>query len=297
MVRDIPLAPPQHEHWTKQEAERYCRDLAKTHYENFTVGSFFVPRELRQHMYNIYAFCRHSDDLGDEVGDPNRSLELLGAWEHELDQCYQGVVSHPVYVALQETIAKFDLPKAPFWRLIQAFKQDQTKTRFQTFSEVLNYCEYSANPVGHLVLYLFGYRDPERQKLSDFTCTALQLANFWQDVDRDLAIGRIYLPLEDLHRFKVTEEDLKAKRATKEFKALMAFQVDRTQELFYHGLALVKQVKGLFKIDLEAFSLGGLAVLKGIEKVDYDVLSTRPVVSRGTKLKITFSLFKSFIFG
>ena len=199
----IPATAP-----TLAEAREYCARLARTHYENFSVASWFLPQRLRQHFFNVYAYCRISDDLGDEVGDTAASLELLDQWQHELDACYEGSPKHPVFVALAETVRQFDIPKHEFSDLLIAFRQDQTVTRFETFDDVLAYCHYSANPVGHLVLYLCGYRDPERQQLSDFTCTALQLANFWQDVTVDYAKGRIYLPLEDLRRFNVSEDDI-----------------------------------------------------------------------------------------
>src|SRR5882724_1040171 len=167
------------------EAQEYCSRLARTHYENFSVASWFLPARLRQHFYNVYAYCRISDDLGDEVGDPQASLQLLDQWEAELNACYQGNPRHPVFVALRETITALDIPREPFANLLKAFRQDQTVTCYQTFDDLLGYCLNSANPVGHLVLYLCGYRDAERLKLSDFTCTALQLANFWQDVSTD----------------------------------------------------------------------------------------------------------------
>jgi squalene synthase HpnC len=279
-----------------KEAFAYCEKLARSHYENFTVGSLFVPKILRRHLYSVYAFCRWSDDLGDETGDPVRAYRLLEDWENQLNACYEGKASHPIYQALQETISEFHLPKDPFWRLIQAFKQDQIKTRYQTFTELLEYCQNSANPVGHLVLYLFGYQDKKRQELSDMTCTALQLANFWQDVAVDLLKGRIYIPREDMERFGVLESDLHLNQGTKNFKELMAFEVDRTRDMFLKGLELVKLVKGVLKIDLKAFTKGGLAVLDGIQKMDYDVLLKRPVVSRRLKLKILIEALASLPF-
>ena len=180
------------------EAERYTRWLATHHYENFNVASWLLPRRLHQHFYNLYAYCRWADDLGDEIADPARALELLDGWDRELRDCYAGNPSHPVFVALRGTIRAFDIPVEPFSDLLIAFRQDQTVHRYPTWSGVLGYCSYSANPVGRLVLYLCGYRDAERQRLSDATCTALQLANFWQDVGRDLEKGRIYIPLEAL---------------------------------------------------------------------------------------------------
>lgn len=279
-----------------KEAFAYCEKLARSHYENFTVGSLFVPKILRRHLYSVYAFCRWSDDLGDETGDPVRAYRLLEDWENQLNACYEGKASHPIYQALQETISEFHLPKDPFWRLIQAFKQDQIKTRYQTFTELLEYCQNSANPVGHLVLYLFGYQDKKRQELSDMTCTALQLANFWQDVAVDLLKGRIYIPREDMERFGVLESDLHLNQGTKNFKELMAFEVDRTRDMFLKGSELLKLIKGILKIDLKAFTKGGLAVLDGIQKMDYDVLLKRPVVSRRLKLKILIEALASLPF-
>jgi squalene synthase HpnC len=279
-----------------KEAFSYCEKLARTHYENFTVGSLFVPKNLRQHLYSIYAFCRWSDDLGDETGDPARAYRLLDDWENQLNSCYKGKAEHPIYQALLETIAEFHLPKEPFWRLIQAFKQDQVKTRYQTFLEVLDYCKNSANPVGHLVLYLFGYCDEERQKLSDLTCTALQLANFWQDTAVDLQKGRIYIPLEDMQRFEVSEPDLHQSTAGKNFKKLMAFETERTRDMFIKGMKLIQMVNGVLKIDLRAFTKGGIAVLDGIKKIDYDVLLKRPVVPRRLKLKILIEALASLPF-
>ena len=192
--------PPALPRWKRPG--QYCAHLARTHYENFSVATWFLPKRLRQHFFNVYAYCRISDDLGDEVGDTAASLELLDQWQRELDSCYEGAPKHPVFVALAETVRQFDIPKHEFSDLLTAFRQDQTVTRFETFNDVLGYCHYSANPVGHLVLYLCGYRDAERQQLSDYTCTALQLANFWQDVSVDYAKGRIYLPLEDLRTLR-----------------------------------------------------------------------------------------------
>ena len=192
---------------TLDQARAYCQRLATTHYENFHVASWFLPTRLRPHFYSIYAYCRISDDLGDEVGNREQSLALLDMWGGELDACYRGEARHPVFVALAETIRACDIPQQPFADLLVAFRQDQNVPRYQTMDDVLDYCRYSANPVGRLVLYACGYREPEMFRLSDFTCTALQLANFWQDVSGDYARGRIYLPFEDMKRFAVDEGD------------------------------------------------------------------------------------------
>ena len=268
------------------EAQQYCANLARSHYENFSVATWFLPRCLRQHFYNVYAYCRISDDLGDEVGDPSASLELLDQWQRELDACYAGSPKHPVFVALAETVRKFDIPKHEFSDLLIAFRQDQTITRFETFEDLLGYCRYSANPVGHLVLYVCGYRDPERQQLSDYTCTALQLANFWQDVTRDYAKGSIYLPLEDMRRFKASEDDILCTLNTPSFRALMRFEVERAHDWFRRGLPLVSRVDGELAVDLELFTRGGQEILRAIERQNFEVLGNRPEISKPRKLML-----------
>jgi squalene synthase HpnC len=267
-----------------REAQEYCAQLARSHYENFSVASWFLPKRLRQHFYNVYAYCRISDDLGDEVGDPQQSLELLDQWERELQACYAGAPRHPVFVALAQTVREFGIPQHEFSDLLIAFRQDQTVTRFETFDHLLGYCKYSANPVGHLVLYLCGYNDVERQQFSDCTCTALQLANFWQDVTVDYEKGRIYLPLEDLRRFGVSPEDVAQRRATSQFLELMRFEVERAREWFARGFPLVKKVNRELAIDLELFSRGGQEILNAIERQGFDVLRSRPAISKPRKL-------------
>jgi squalene synthase HpnC len=269
-----------------EQARQYCAQLAQTHYENFSVATWFLPKKLRQDFFNVYAYCRISDDLGDEVGDPNASLALLDQWQVELDACYAGTPRHPVFVALAETVQKFTIPKHEFSDLLIAFRQDQTVTRFETFDDVLAYCHYSANPVGHLVLYLCGYSDPERQQLADFTCTALQLANFWQDVSVDYEKGRIYLPLEDLRRYRVSEEDIKQKRNTPAFCEMMKFEVNRAREWFDRGLPLIGRVNKELAVDLELFSRGGQEILNAIERQNFAVLGHRPVISKPRKLAL-----------
>lgn len=277
----IPSAAP-----SLAEAREYCARLARTRYENFSVATWFLPKRLRQHFFNVYAYCRISDDLGDEVGDAEASLALLDQWQAELDACYDGAPKHPVFVALAETVRRFEIPKHEFSDLLIAFRQDQTITRFATFDDVLGYCRYSANPVGHLVLYLCGYSDGERQQLSDYTCTALQLANFWQDVSADYAKGRIYLPLEDMRRFEVSEDDILCGRNTPAFRTLMRFQVARAREWFERGLPLAGKVSRELAIDIELFSRGGQEILRAIEKQDYAVLGNRPVISKTRKLAL-----------
>ena len=277
----IPTAAP-----SLQQSREYCRQLARSHYENFSVATWFLPRKLRQDFLNVYSYCRISDDLGDGVGEPAASLALLDQWQAELDACYNGNPRHPVFVALAETVKKFAIPKHEFSDLLIAFRQDQTVTRFETFDHVLAYCRYSANPVGHLVLYLCGYHDAERQQLSDYTCTALQLANFWQDVTVDYAKGRIYLPLEDLRHYSVTEKDLAQNLNTAAFCEMMKFEVERAREWFRRGLPLIKKVDAQLAVDLELFSRGGQEILNAIERQHFAVLGRRPVISKSRKLAL-----------
>jgi squalene synthase HpnC len=271
------------------EAERYTRWLATHHYENFNVVSWLLPRHLHQHFYNLYSYCRWADDLGDEVSGPARALALLGEWEQELRECYAGRTSHPVFIALRGTIAACDIPIEPFSDLLIAFRRDQTVRRYPTWSDVFDYCRYSANPVGRLVLYLCGYRDAERQKLSDATCTALQLANFWQDVSRDLQKGRIYIPLEALAAHGLGESDIVERRFDARYISLMKDLVSRTRELFEQGLPLARTIESSMRVDIEMFSRGGLAVLDAIEASGYNTLERRPSVPKSKQLRLLVS--------
>src|SRR5215813_891581 len=263
-----------------QAAQQYTRWLATHHYENFNVVSWLLPRDLHQHFYNLYAYCRWADDLGDEIPETQRALELLDWWERELDACYEGRPSHAVFVALRQTIVAKDIPRQPFADLLKAFRQDQTVKRYHTWESVLDYCVYSANPVGRLVLYLCGYRDEPRQRLSDATCTALQLANFWQDVSRDLEKGRIYIPLDIAASHGVSEADIVDRRFSDHYVSLMKDLIVRSRELFAAGMPLAKMVDSRLSIDLEMFSRGGLAVLDAIEARGYDTLHKRPAISK-----------------
>jgi squalene synthase HpnC len=271
---------------TGAEAREYCRRLARSHYENFSVASWFLPARLRQHFFNVYAYCRISDDLGDEVGNTAASLQLLEQWETELNACYDGSPRHPVFVALAETVRKFEIPKHEFADLLTAFRQDQSVLRYETFNDLLGYCKFSANPVGHLVLYLCGYCDSDRQQLSDCTCTALQLANFWQDVSADFAKGRIYLPLEDLRRFGVNEETIRDGENISAFREMIKFEVERAREWFRQGLPLIAKVNRELAIDIELFSRGGQEILNAIERQNYAVLGRRPAISKTRKLAL-----------
>jgi squalene synthase HpnC/squalene synthase HpnD len=283
IARNLPAAncaPP--------EAERYTRWLATHHYENFKVVSWLLPRELHQHFYNLYAYCRWSDDLGDEVADSARALQLLDAWEVELRLIYTegSGPSHPVLIALRETIRAKNIPVEPFSDLLRAFRRDQIVKRYATWDEVFDYCRYSANPVGRLVLYLCDYGDAARQKMSDATCTALQLANFWQDVSLDLGKGRIYIPIEELTAHGLTDADIVNKRFDARYIALMKSLIARARELFDAGRPLAKTVKPFLRTDLEMFTRGGLAILDAIESCGYNTLQHRPALSKLTQAKL-----------
>jgi len=268
------------------EARAWCKRLAESHYENFHVVSWFLPQALRPHFHAIYAYCRVSDDLGDEVGSAAQALALLDLWGRELDACYEGRARHPVFVALAETIRVCSIPKEPFADLLTAFRQDQTVQRYATMEDVLAYCRYSANPVGRLVLYACGEADEERFRLSDATCSALQLANFWQDVRVDFAKGRVYIPQAEMQRFGVTDETIAQGVATPEFRALMRHEIEYARALFERGLPLIGMVGRELALDLDLFSRGGLEILRAVERRDYDVLSGRPAISKGTKFKL-----------
>jgi squalene synthase HpnC len=271
---------------TPGAAQEYTRWLATHHYENFNVVSWLLPKELHQHFYNLYAYCRWADDLGDEIPDTRRALELLDWWEQELNDCYQGRPSHPVFIALRETIIAKDIPKQPFADLLRAFRQDQIVKRYPTWDALLNYCVYSANPVGRLVLYLCGYRDEQRQRLSDATCTALQLANFWQDVSRDLEKGRIYIPLDAAAAHGLTEADIVERRFDARYIDLMKDLIARTRVLFSEGLPLAKMVDARLRVDLEMFSRGGIAVLDAVEATGYDTLHHRPSIGTAKQARL-----------
>src|SRR5579863_6722029 len=268
------------------EAEHYTRRLATHHYENFNVVSWLLPRRLHRHFYNLYAYCRWADDLGDEISDAGKALVLLNEWDRELRDCYAGKPSHPVFIALRETISALDIPIEPFSDLLVAFRQDQTVRRYATWNDVFDYCRYSANPVGRLVLYLCGYRDAERQRLSDATCTALQLANFWQDVSRDLQKGRIYIPLDALRAHGLTEDDIAERRFDARYVSLMKELVARTRQMFAEGMPLARSVDSELRVDIEMFSRGGLAVLDAIESIGYNTLEHRPSIPKSKQLSL-----------
>jgi squalene synthase HpnC len=281
LARLGPDAPPRP--FSLAAARSYCARLTRTHYENFSVASLLLPRRLLPHFHAVYAYCRWADDLADESGGGPTALALLRWWREELLRCYGGRPTHPVMLALQPTIRRFAIPPRPFLDLLIAFEQDQAVKRYQTYEQLLDYCRYSANPVGHLVLYLCECYDDERAALADHICTGLQLANFWQDVARDLDIGRIYLPEEDRQRFGVTEDELRARRSTAGFVELMRFEVGRAREMFHRGEPLFGKLPAELRPDVELFQRGGLAILRKIERDGYDVLARRPALAKWEK--------------
>jgi squalene synthase HpnC len=274
------------ETYTQAAAQQYTRWLATHHYENFHVVTFLLPKRLHQDFYNVYAFCRWADDLGDEIGDRAESLRLLGWWRRELEAMYQGRVLHPVFVALEGTVQRYNLPEQLFSDLISAFQQDQTVTRYQNWNELFGYCRYSANPVGRLVLRLCGYADEERDRMSDSTCTALQLANFWQDVTVDFEKDRVYLPLDLLAKYGYSVEELAARQFNAAFRRVMREAVEVARGLFHDGMPLAKTVDRRLAFDLELFSRGGMRVLDKIERQDYNVLARRPAISKFERLQM-----------
>jgi squalene synthase HpnC len=272
------------------EALTSTRQLAHSHYENFSVVSVLLPRRLRQDFCNVYAFCRVADDLGDEVGDRARSLALL-TWFGELTrECYAGRSEAALFVALADTIRRHDVPIQPFLDLIDAFEQDQRVIRYQTFEQVLDYCRRSADPVGRLVLYLCGYRDEGRQHLADKICTGLQLVNFWQDVRRDIVErDRIYLPAESMERFGVSEAQIREGHCDQNYQRLIQFEVDRAERFFDEGAALLPLLDASVRPQISLFSKGGRAIIAAIRRQGYDTLSRRPRLNRWQKGKLVLA--------
>lgn len=273
---------------TLAEARAWCKSLAETHYENFHVATWFLPKQMRPYFQTIYAYCRVSDDLGDEVGDTALSAKLLTQWRAMLNECYDTPERsrHPVFVALIETVRACNIPREPFADLLVAFLRDQTVTRYETVAQLEEYARYSANPVGRLVLYVAGERDEKLHDMSDKICTGLQLANFWQDVAEDAAAGRIYLPSEEMQRFGVSEEDIMAKRLTPGYTAMMKSLVEHTRELFTAGKPLCAQVDGELAATLGLFIAGGEAILDAIAQQGYNTLEHRPVLGKTVKVKL-----------
>lgn len=277
----------QNEKISLDAAFEHCARITNAHYENFPVASLFLPQEKRPYIQAIYAFSRIADDFADEhVRPASERLSDLQDWEDQLVRCYEGEAEHPVFVALRESVKRLNIPIEPLKDLLTAFKQDVTQNRYQTFDDLLGYCRNSANPVGRLVLMIFGYREEELYKLSDNICTALQLANFWQDISVDLKKNRLYLPLDDVKTFAYSEQDWTNRVENKNFKDIIRFQVERTKQLFYEGAELPLRVDRDLQLELKLVWFGGMAILKKIERQQYQVLSYRPTLSPMNKLMI-----------
>lgn len=272
--------------WSLREAYAYCERLTRKHYENFPVGSVLIPKRLRPHVWAVYAFARRADDIADEDFPESERLPALQAWDALLEKSLSQPVSHPIFIALQKTIAQFKLPPQLLHDLVAAFQMDVRVKRHARFEDLLYYCRHSANPVGRLVLLLFGYREERLHLLSDKICTALQLANFWQDLAVDQKKGRLYVPLEDMERFGYREEEYEGLVCNARFRELMAFEVERTRKLFQEGMDLPGEVKGRLRWELRAVILGGMRILEKIAWLDYDTLSRRPVLSKIDPLRL-----------
>jgi len=267
------------------QGEAYARGLTRSHYENFSVVSMFLPRHLRQDFCNVYAFCRVADDLGDEIPDKTKATAALADFRRQLEGCYRGEAGTAVFAALSATVKRHDVPMKPFDDLIRAFEQDQTVTRYATFEQVVDYCTRSADPVGRIVLYMCGYRDEQRQRLSDKTCTALQLINFWQDVRRDiLERDRIYIPRDAMQQFGVSEEQIKTGRFDEKYRGMLRELCARTERMFDEGRKLLPMLDKQYRKQIALFGKGGMAILRAIERQGYDTLSKRPRLSKMQKI-------------
>lgn len=279
-------------------AEAYTRQLAHAHYENFSVVSILLPKRLRQDFCNVYAFCRTADDLSDEIGDRQKATALLAAFKEQTRACYKGESTTAIFMALFGTIQRHDIPIEPFLDLIDAFEQDQRVDRYETFEQLLDYCRRSANPVGRLVLFMCGNRDENRQRLSDATCTALQLANFWQDVRRDIdQRDRIYLPADSLKRFDVSEDQIRQGRLDDNYRRLIEFEVNRTEEMFRVGDGLLPLLDRSVRPQIALFSKGGRAILRAIRRQGFDTLTRRPSLSRTQKARLVASALAACLIG
>lgn len=278
--------------WVSQQqfdlgsAEAFCRSWSKKQYENFTVVSWVLPRHVRQDFYNLYAFCRWSDNLADEIPSPELSLELLEQWHGQLRACFGGRPHHPIMLALSSTIEKHAMPIDDFENLLIAFRQDQTVTRYANDAQLLEYCRHSANPVGRLVLRIASAAEATNFELSDQVCTGLQLANFCQDIGRDTLAGRIYVPKTLREKYGISDEIMLAARKTDALQAMLQEWVTLTRDYFHRGWPLVRCVPSWLATDIDLFVRGGLAILNQIERAQFDVWTERPEVSKTRKLSL-----------
>lgn len=270
------------------DAFAHCEALTRAHYENFPVGSLLIPKHLRPHIHSIYAFARTADDFADEPGMTSRErLEHLDQWKVHLDTCLT-TPTEPIFIALAETIRSQNLPIQLLHDLLTAFRLDVNTNRHQTFDDLLHYCTYSANPVGRLILHLFGYRDERLAQQSDAICSALQLANFWQDIAIDFSRNRIYIPQKDLEHFGIGLNDLECQNISPKFCALLDELIKRTRTLFYKGYPLLNTVRGRLRLELRLTWLGGLEILNKIPQNNYDIFHRRPTVGKRDLPRLVF---------
>ena len=253
--------------------ELISRGFARRHYENFNIAAFFFPRRLKQDLYNIYAFLRLADDTADECEDDLEADRVLQEWVHELETAQIDASKHPVFNALRDTIERRTLSLEPFKKLIKAFRLDLNRKRWETWDDLRYYTRHSADPVGQIVLDLFGYRDSDFFALSDKICTALQLTNHWQDIREDWERGRVYIPQEDLRRYGVSETEIEQRSTANRFRELMTFEVKRARSLFIEGFPLLEKVNAGLRFQLSLYWYGGMAALSAIERINYDVLN------------------------
>lgn len=278
MLNDTLLHPTPRA-WSLAEAYEWCQRLASKHYENFPVASRLLPKSVRPHVAAVYAFARIADDIADEPGmEEIERLEWLERWSDGLRKAYAGEAHHPAFVALADTVGRHRIPIDLLLDLLSAFRQDVTVHRYDTFSDLLDYCRRSANPVGRIVLRLFGYDDPDLDRDSDAICTALQLTNFWQDVRVDAQRGRIYIPREDLRRFNCREDLILRGSMTEPFGRVLAFEVERTRAIFRRGTLLPESVRLPLRMELRLTWLGGMRILDKIERSGYTVVENRPTL-------------------
>ncbi len=272
-------------------AQAWCRRFARSHRENFIFATLFLPRRLRQPFYNVYAFCRFADDLADESGSTELAIDQLQEFQRRLESAFTGEPKCEIFVALADTVDQFALPQLPFDQLLQAFRQDQSTFRYQSRGELLAYCQKSANPVGEIMLRLCDGYSTANKQLSDDICTGLQLVNFWQDVKRDFAIGRIYLPLETMTKFDVREEMFAEVSTPPALRCAIRDECRLAREHLLRGFPLAQRVPVWFARDVQLFAHAGLAVIDAIEQIDFDVLRVRPVVSRKQRLAMLTKAF------
>lgn len=275
------------------EAFAYCRNLAQSHYENFSVVTRLVPARIRPHLASIYSYCRWTDDLADEMDHPDQSRQLLDWWRTQLDACFQGQATHPVFVALRQTITQYDMQPEPFSDLLSAFLQDQSTFRYPSDAELLAYCRRSANPVGRLVVQLARLSSPQTIEWSDSICTGLQLANFCQDIRLDALRGRVYWPADRHQKWRVEADSLRRDAPSPEMLQGAREWTRDARGFLIAGLPLVQQGPLWFARSVQLFARGGLLILRNIDAQQGDVWSRSITVSKGQKLQL---MIRSLLF-